>query len=712
MKNQKGLVAIGIIFILTSLSLWQFTIGFDDSQEPIPSKIPTFYNVGSTVFSDDYLYLRNKDDLGVKEYILAETQFTNKWINRNYKTLREVENDLAIAVNTEILSCIDVQTEITAYWESDGYITWASNGRYYRQAVAYNDCDCYSVGPKQLLIDINQFLQNSDYSGLGVFEVLDDHILAFSIDLVGSELFDLYIYNYASGSTVFGPIVSTYYSARWHFGDLYYNVVSSKWGVPLEIYRFNLQSFSIEKVYEELDPALTTELVETNDREYLFIKSAGQITSEYQMIQQNSSGITLKTIFPRNSGVYYDLEHNSGYFYCKSNKDNGNFSISSFPVNDFTKQVDIYNDKKLFIERMEMLQSYVVLWVRKDYLRSLEIINLNTKLLDSLVFGSGPYTINPGLYTDIDSRIYRNFQLNCILYSNSSFLQTERLLSLNLDNKKVKVIMDSHASLDYSLYVEQQLVVADTPIPLSIVYKKGTKNNYEGRPLFINAYGAYGGFQDPTFSTEIFPLLNRGYVWAICHPRGDGDGGRNWYANGKFENKKNTFLDVQQCIDYLVSIKITSPDCVSLKGRSAGGLVAGNAFISNYFTTQFETVVANVPFIDPIYDMLDASVPWTSYEWTEWGSPTNPSILNAMLEYSPYHNMKEQSFPALYVSCGIEDSRVPFFEPLKFVAKVRNNKKDSRKPIIIKIEKEGHFMNERGIIEYLSFVIANSKCLG
>ncbi|KAJ3322621.1 hypothetical protein HDV06_002835 [Boothiomyces sp. JEL0866] len=654
--------------------------------------------------------------LAVKEYILAETQFTNKWINRNYKIIQQVEKDLAIDIITHPQSCIEVGSDVTGYWEAGNYIYWVIDGKYSRQNVAYNQCNCYTKETKELLLDINQFVKNSEYSGVGIFEVLDDNILAFSLDLNGGELFDLYIYNYTSHTTLYGPISNTYYSARWYSGDyLYYNTVDLTWGVPLDIFRIHLRNLQIEKVYHETDPALTVELVKSNDDQYLFIKAAGQVTSEYHIVNQDSLMISLKPVFPRIPGIYYDLEHNNGLFYCRSNINNANFSIFSFPADNFANQITIYSDDKIFIEKLEMLQTYIILWVRENTLRTITTINLVDLAQKTINLGPGPYSINPGMYTDIDSRVYRNFNQSCIFFSNSSFVQPERLYYLNLRNNVPQLIIDAYTSYDVDLFVEEQLIVPNLSIPLSIVYKKGSsyleQTSHLPRPLFINAYGAYGGFQDPVFSTEIFPLVQRGYVWAVCHPKGDGDVGRNWYLNGKYEKKKNTFLDVQRCIDYLVSLNKVNPNCISLKGRSAGGLVAGNAIISNFFTTKFETVIANVPFIDPIYDMLDETVPWTSYEWTEWGSPHNSSILQAMLEYSPYHNIRTNSFPAVYVSCGLADSRVPYYEPLKFVAKIRSFKNDNHSPTIIKIEKEGHFMNQRGKIEYLAFVISNSNCL-
>ncbi|KAJ3276078.1 hypothetical protein HDV01_006248 [Terramyces sp. JEL0728] len=623
--------------------------------------------------------------------------------------MQQIEKELQIDVNINPNSCIDIEAEISGYWEFGNHLYWVIDGRYFRQKVEYNDCDCYTAAPKELLLDINQFTQDSNYNAVGIFEVLNESVLAFSLDLTGSELFGLYIYNYTSHSTIYGPIPDTYYSARWFSG------VSREWGVPLEIYRIHVGSLVIEKIYEEADPALTVEIVQTADQNYLFIKSSGQITSEYQRIAHSNGKYTLSSVISRVPGIYYDIEHNNGYFYCRSNIYNDNFSITKFPINQLSNQATVFASDHAFIEKMEMQRNYLLLWIRSDAVRKITIINLPNGRQRTMSFGLQPYSISPGLFVDIDSRIYRKFDHHCVLFSNSSFIQPAKLYVLNLESSIAKLVIDYAQNFDPSSFVQQQLTVPTLSIPISIVYKIDAGYQDYGfhplkRPLFINAYGAYGGFQDPAFSNEIFPLLHRGYVWAICHPRGDGDLGRNWYLNGKYEKKRNTFLDVQRCIDYLVSTRIADPDCISLKGRSAGGLISGNAIISNFFSTKFESVIAHVPYIDPIYDMIDETVPWTSYERTEWGTPFNSTILDAMIEYSPYHNLRPHKFPAVYVSCGLEDSRVPYYEPLKFIAKLRNTKKSREKPIIIKIERGGHFMNNRGTVEYLAFVISNSKC--
>ena len=302
--------------------------------------------------------------------------------------------------------------------------------------------------------------------------------------------------------------------------------------------------------------------------------------------------------------------------------------------------------------------------------------------------------------------MFYNARAACLVFSNSSFIQDTSLYTLEFKSLQVSEI--SYAAISQTECFTQETIYSPLKdnkpgIPISLVYKSSCmKDTALQRPLYMIAYGSYGGYQDPTFRSEHQILLDQGFIVAICHPRGDGDLGANWYTDGKYEKKENTFRDVEQCIHHLVDSGYAKPGKIAVKARSAGGLVAGNLINSfgDLAGGLVSVVITQVPFIDPIYDMIDVRVPWTGVEWYEWGDPNrNASILRAMKRYSPYHNVPSHGkLIPTFVLCGMNDARVPYWEPTKWIAKMREFKK-SKTSLLLRVRDVGHF--EAGEVDTL-----------
>ncbi|KAJ2999080.1 hypothetical protein HDV02_003610 [Globomyces sp. JEL0801] len=752
-RNRYRYARFGILGVLLVILAVELFVGFDIHKlpdVPVAEKIPYKYSVNDLNFTDNYHWLKNiRTDDKVKEYIRKENAYTNSWLDEHYAIRKDVKYQLEKDqddIQLQLNPCFPFDEDLESLWQTDEYVYWSTYRfgnlpTYLRLKRSFNNnCTCYEGDEKskeEVVMDFNKFLPNYEgYFMVGVFEITtNEKLAAFSVDQNGSELYSLYVWDIEQQRALAGSVDNTYYTARWQqftFNGqteswVYYNIVDLKWGVPLGIGRLgpfanNGEEPKSEVIYNEQDISLTTDLHLTNDKNYLFIKIVGQITTEYKLIisKENTRTLTLKEIHIRQPGVVYEVEHNAGFFYVKSNEIASNHQITRHPVGNLKESsVVLKSNSEVYLERMEMFSKYLVLWVRTNSLRKLQIVHLDSLRVETIDFNpkKNPeldvYSINPGVFADIESRFYRTYNTKCLTFSKSSFLEPAGMYSIALDTSNTNILFQKKLKeRDISKYTQQQLFVQTLDgtgsIPLSIVYKKDWK--YEARPLMMNAYGAYGGFRDPEYSPETFSFLDRGYIWAVCHPRGDGDMGASWYMKGKYEFKENTFLDVQSCINFLVDKGRVDPNVIALKGRSAGGLIAGDAIVSKSYKHKPAAVVAHVPFIDPIYDLIDETVPWTAYEWTEWGNPRNETILKAMIKYSPYHNIRKGDIPAVYVSSGVEDPRVPYWEPLKFVAKLRTVSESTiEKPILMRVIPGGHFSssNLEEAAEWISFVISS-----
>ncbi|TPX44304.1 hypothetical protein SeLEV6574_g04573 [Synchytrium endobioticum] len=627
----------------------------------------------------------------------------------------------------------------------------------------------------EVLLDLNDAApRNSSYFSMGVFEVspLDPNLIAYSFDTKGNEAYTIRMLNASSKQYIGASIPNTYYTARWfiqEFSDgnatsishvLYYNVVDPILGIPNRIYRYTLGGIDRvpgeDLVYVELDYRYIVEMGITNDGFYVFIKVSNLQTSEIRVVSPTSSAFQLT--FPREEGISYDLEHRDGHFYLRTNAGGATefqiirlsaievLSSSPQPLSKRLSQAQIIlpHDPHRFIERMEVFASHLVAWVWSAGLREIVVVALNTLAITNVSFASGNpasqvYSLFPSTITDMESRLYRRFNTSCLLYSNSSYMQPMQVYSMDMRYANTSYLVSESVVSNYNPeeYFQDRIFTTstvnnETKVPISLFRRRNPKGS-EGldvsllspRSLLMLAYGAYGTFIETGFSVDWIPLLDRGIVIAQCHPRGDGDLGSKWYEGGRKLNKTNTFLDVQACLHEVIARGITNAGMIALKGRSAGGLVTGVAvnewgwfddyesgLDTIYSKHMVKAVVAQVPFIDVVGDLSDELVPWTPYEWNEWGNPnaTRAPDLEYQLSYSPYQRIpttEATSFPALYVSTGVNDPRVPYWEPVKWIAKLRsvqaNRMSDGTpictnstnnttgRPLLLRVDSAGHF---------------------
>ncbi|KAJ3146991.1 hypothetical protein HDU86_008137 [Geranomyces michiganensis] len=769
------------IFIFVFITIRNTSFNWHERLNPL---VPRAKRVGETKVihgvevTDDYSWLRQIDkDPDVRSYIDAENRFTSLVLSpvkrlRNALALelRNWDNAAAQYDGPEVPSqCKSDRPPPGNFFEIGEHIYWSDvpTGKnypvYYRRdsnLSAHHSCACLlnTAADSTVVLDYNDLVPSGADLTEGVFEPHPHRtdIIAFSYDLTGSENYRLYVKNLETGQ-LSNPISKTYYSARWGSGRfancLYYNAVDPIWGIPRKVFQSCFGDSGVLEgethLYTEQDVTMTTELFLTADGEHLYIKVAGQITSE--ALIPNASGEP-EPLFKRVLGVHYHIEHRRGRFYVLTNAGGAaNYQVFSVDADAALKlhltvdellggkhaelnMISILKEDKLeVIERFEITDTHLITWVRSTVtglreFRSLAFDQVDHESAANSVMQSGAagYSVFPGTISDMESRLFRSFSSPCFVFSNSSFLSPKRVWALDLRSGQTSLLVETRVTgFDGAQYVEERIwAPSETDpsirIPISLVRRRDFSDS--PHPLLLRAYGAYGTYIDAAFSTQILPLLDRGIGFALCHPRGDGNLGPKWYEEGKYTHKPNTFADVGSCLRALVDGGVTAAGRVAFHGRSAGGLIAGHV-VTNYGWTDGKSspepdaivrcVVAQVPFVDPVADMTDESIPWTPFEFFEWGNPiVNATIFHAMRQYSPYGNIPSSTaFPALYVSTGLADPRVGFWEPIKWVAKLRTRYNDSRqKELVLRVAQGGHFSGDKA--EWYAFIVHHLNATG
>ncbi|KAJ3122472.1 hypothetical protein HK098_002810 [Nowakowskiella sp. JEL0407] len=698
----------------------------------------------------------NSHSNSLTKYIADENKYSDKMLRKNMPLQKEFKNQLQnwndalkFTLTGEDLDsgCGRLPDDVDSYWNHGTYFYYKnySNSfpRYFRRPTSnFSTCLIPSSSDK-LVIDLSQLVKSqtgnsTGYFAVGIFEVnpFDENLVAVSLDLSGDENFKLFIWDIKAFEIIAQPSNCTYFSVRWSYefaidssiegkrSWVYYNVVHPKYGVPSLIHRYCAslcKASEDEFVYEEKDISKTTELVETNDNQYLFIKVFGQTSTSYLLIRNNSViPQEPERIYPNQPNeTITEYEHNGNYFYIRSNINAPNFKIDRYSTTSSvpTFQPIVETQPDVYIERLESFADHLVVWILQNGRRIIRIYmltNSNSDEIVELVYTIDPssfgewkdvYAIYPNCNDDLETRVYTIFYSVYYIFTISSMASPPKTYKFTFKNKTIELISEiTMDEVQRTNYETEYVRIGENKVPATIVQRVDGKS--ERKKLLVLAYGAYGGTIDPKFTVDYFPLLTRNYIIAICHPRGDIDFGYEYYTAGKYENKVNTFLDVKECITGLSKLKNISSERIGFMGRSAGGLVAGdivNSSGKSEFGDLVRVVVAMVPFVDPIFDLKDEFVPWTPFEWFEWGNPvTNLTIFKAMRDYSPYQNIKEISGKlSIYVTAGLKDSRVPYWEPVKYVAKLRDAVKKCRQKswwkrclsakIILRVTDSGHF---------------------
>jgi oligopeptidase B len=658
---------------------------------PVAKIIPEKKNYNGQVYTDNYFWLRNRNNPDVLRYLEAENSYTDAVMKPN----AGMQNDLYQEMLKRIPSS---ETSAPEKIDNYYYYTRREEGKQY---PVY----CRKKGSlearEEILLDQNRFSSGKNVYALGTFMISPNHqYLAYSIDTTGSESYTVFVKNLNTGELLKGEIADTFGNIEWtNDNKSFYYTTMDKLSRPYRLYR-HLLGAKPERdalIYQEKDEAYSLELSKTNSEAYILLKVYSNTATEYRYIGAKDNSSNFKVFQARRPGVEYYLEHHAGDFLVLTNENARNFKVVQVPVLEQyrnNKQELIPPDNDINLVSLQAFKDHLAVYYRENGLLKLRIYNFKTKKNQYITFDEPAYTISP--------EGTRNYNSDIIRYSYSSFVTPESVYEYNMDKMTRLLLKREEVPGGYNRfsYITERVFARSTDgtrVPISLVYKKGLARN--GRnPLLLHAYGAYGDSKDPTFVPERISLLDRGFVFAIAHIRGGGEMGKQWYEQGKGLNKKNTFFDFISSAEYLVNTGYTSRDKLVIYGRSAGGLLMGA--VTTMRPDLFKAVIAEVPFVDVINTMMDPTIPLTVIEYDEWGNPNYKNTYNYMMSYSPYDNIRAVNYPNMLITAGLNDPWVGYWEPAKFVAKMRALKTD-KNMLLLRTDMEAGHAGASGVFDRL-----------
>jgi len=635
----------------------------------VAAKKPKEMTIHGHTRIDNYYWLRERENPEVISYLEAE----NAYRERVMKDTEQLQKDLF----EEIVGRIKQDDESVPYKE---------NGYYYY--TRYEEGKEYPIfcrkkesleAAEEILANVNEMAKGHAYFQVGGLSVSPDiRYMAFGIDTVSLRKYTIYIKDLETGMMLDDEIKLTTGGAAWASDsrNLFYTQKDDETLRSQAIYRHVMGKPYSEDVlvFDETDETFSTYVFKSKSKKYMIIGSASTLTTEYRFLPADDPMGEFQIIQPRTQGLEYNVAHFGDDFYIITNLDATNFRLMKTPVNRTGKEYwteVIAHREDVFLEGIEIFRDYLVVEERKEGLSHLRVIPWTGEDEHYIDMGEEVYSAWISVNPEFDSQVLR--------YGYSSLTTPVSTIDYDLETRK-KVLLKQEevvgGTFDPAHYEAKRLYAeADDgkKIPMSVVYRKGTVLDGQN-PTLLYGYGSYGHTIDPSFRSHRLSLLDRGFVFAIAHIRGSQVYGRPWYEDGKLLKKKNTFTDFNDCAEYLIRQNYTSPEHLYAMGGSAGGLLMGA--VINLQPELYHGVIAAVPFVDVVTTMLDEDIPLTTSEYDEWGNPNEKEYYDYMLSYSPYDQVEAKEYPNLLVTTGLHDSQVQYWEPAKWVAKLRDMKTD------------------------------------
>ncbi len=696
-------------FLSLAIASLIFATACDTNQTKTPSmeitppkaeKITKNLEIHNDVRNDSYYWLNDRENAEVIDYLERENDYYNKMTAHT----KDFQDDLFEEMKSRIK-------------EDDESVPYKLNGYYY--ITRYETGKDYPIytrkkerldAKEEIMFDANELAKGHSYFNLNSISISPDNKMAtFGVDTVSRRNYTIYIKNLESGEILKEHIPLTTGGATWSNDNktIYYTRKDDETLRSNEIYRHTLGSNSDTdvKIFTEEDETFGTYVFKTKSKKFIVIGSYSTLTSEFQILSADDPNGTFKVFQPRTRGLEYDIAHYENDFYIVTNKDGAtNFKLMKTSDNKTSKEnwVDVIPHRKdVFLEDIEIFKEYLVISERTNGLNKINIKHWDNSADYYLPFDNETYTAGASTNPDFDSEILR--------YGYSSLTTPSSTIDFNMRTKEKTVLKETKVlgkDFNKDNYDSKRVWATandGTKIPVSMVYKKGMVMNNDN-PFLLYAYGSYGATIDPYFSSVRLSLLDRGFIFAIAHIRGGQYLGRDWYENGKLLKKKNTFTDFVDVSKYVIAEGYTSKDHLYAQGGSAGGLLMGA--VVNMAPEIYNGVIAAVPFVDVVTTMLDDTIPLTTGEYDEWGNPNDPIYYEYMKSYSPYDNVLAKDYPNIFVTTGLHDSQVQYWEPAKWVARLREMKTDS-KMLLLDTNMEAGHSGASGRFEALKEVAKN-----
>ncbi len=676
--HQQLRLVPGLFFILVVfLFVWGCGRQASLDLSPIPpraQKIPHRLTIHGDTRIDNYYWLNQRENPEVIDYLKAENAYTD--------SVLAPTRGLQKKLYKEMLGRIKKSDESVPYFKNGYwyYSKYVKNGEYpiYLRKKALD-------GEDEVLLDVNELARGySFYQATGLAVSTDNHLLAFGEDTVSRRKYTIRFKNLDTGEILADRLLNTTGGAVWAADNqTVFYVTKDSTLRPHKIWRHKLGTNVAEdvEIYHESDNTFVTYVYKSKSDRFIYIASASTLSSETRFLPADRPEDDFRIIQKRAPDYEYRVYDYKDSFYILTNYKAENFRLMQAPISSPGRshwEEIIPHRKDVLLQGIEVFDDFLVLNERKNGLVELRVMDQKDGTDYYIDFGEEAYTASISINPEMASKKLR--------FAYTSMTTPYTTYDYNMETRektllKQDEVLGGFDSADY--HTERLYAPAEdgTPVPISLVYRKGLVKDGSA-PLLIYGYGSYGYSMEPRFSSTRLSLLDRGFVYAIAHIRGGQEMGRYWYEDGKLLKKRNTFTDFTDCARYLVQQKFTSPEHLYAQGGSAGGLLMGA--VANLAPDLFHGIIANVPFVDVVTTMLDETIPLTTGEYDEWGNPNKKKYYDYMLSYSPYDNVTAKAYPALLVTTGLHDSQVQYWEPAKWVAKLRALKTDSN-PLLLKI---------------------------
>lgn len=650
---------------------------------PVPKKMTNVSRFHNTELYDDYAWMR--DDTRSEKSVMDQVRAENEYCSVNMSSMTGIEKN----VFNEIVPRIDI-TDMSVPVKVDEYYYYSRNikeGQYPLQCRKYRDLDA----KEEVILDLNDLARGHDYFELGEFRISPDHqYLAYSVNTTGDENFTLHM-KYLNTGQLYPEVIENVSDVVWaEVNNTFFYTTVDESGRTNAVYS-HVVGMSVEsdkRMYIETDESYFVWLQKTKDKKFILLGTANNKTSEIYYLNSSDTTGAFELISKREEGLEYYVEHHGKSFLILTNADNSyNFKIMK--TNDTSPHKNTWeeyvsHDENKYIDDFEMFMDKMVLSVIRDGKKMLEIVDYNSLKSQNLEFDDPCYNVYLGEN--------HNYDTNKIRYFYESPVTPYSVVDYDMKTGKKEILKEQkviggYDRTKYGTEIVYALSYDNKKIPVTLVFKKSLLKKDGSNPMLLEGYGAYGTFFDQDFSISRLSLLDRGVIYGIAHVRGGIEKGKQWHKEGMLKNKKNSFKDFISCVEYLTENKYTSSDRLVISGASAGGLLI--AAVLNERPDICKAAVLDVPFVDVINTMTDPSLLAVVTEYDEWGNPQVKEDFEYMLSYCPYQNVSKQSYPEIFVRAGFYDPRVNYWEPLKWVSKIREyNTADTK--VLLNIGMTGH----------------------
>jgi len=679
---MKKLLLLTLVLSLALLAVPACQNGGDtaDLMPPVAEKNPVELTMHGDTRVDPYFWMRERENPDVIAHLEAENEYTAKMMAHT--------EELQESLYQEIITRID---------ETDESVPYFSNGYFYY--TRYEEGGNYPIycrkkgtleADEEIMLNVNELAEgHSFFSVSGVMVSPDSQLLGYAYDTVGRRKYTIAFKNLGNGEATGDTIADVTGNFVWANDNetVFYSRQDPDTLRYYQIYRHNINTGATELIFEEEDVTFSTYVSKSKSEDYIFIISSQTLSTEIRYLSADSPMGEFAIVQPRERDLEYSVDHLGDYFYVHTNLDASNFRLMRTPITATTKEnwTDVIAHRDdVFLQGFELFAKYLVVTERKNGLREIRIMPWEGEGEHYIEFDEPSYLVYVSNNPNIDSETVR------IGYQ--SMKTPDQVIDYNMNSREQTVLKEDkvhgYNANEYTIERVWATAADGTQVPVSLVYRTDMFEKDGSNPMLLYAYGSYGSNSEPYFSSPMVSLLDRGFVFGRAHIRGGQEMGRHWYEEGKLLNKINTFTDFNDCARYMIEAGYTSADKLFAMGGSAGGLLMGA--IINMEPELYKGVLAMVPWVDVVTTMLNDTIPLTTSEYDEWGNPNDPEYYEYMLSYSPYDNVTAQDYPNLLVTTGLHDSQVQYWEPAKWVAKLREMKTDDNK-LIFKINMEaGH----------------------